>query len=158
MLTLIYSSQSASQVHKWVDENGATHYGAKPQGTSSQQVKIAGEVAKPIPKKIEKVAMGLRDALLEDHGDSDQVDCKNAVSNALSGIDTMLEVGLKNHRDGYIVKSTYEKQSAGLREIRNNISLSKCESSSGDELGFYKCMSNSYNHVAQCGQKYNFES
>lgn len=154
LLLVTFSFESSAEIYKWIDKNGVTHYGRNPNGEEYQVVAVKENKTKPIPKEIEELDNSLKDGLLKDHGDSEKVDCKKAVSNSLSGINTMLEVGAKNYRDGYMEKSTYDKQSKALRKIKSEISISDCRNASDQKLGFYKCMSNDYNHVAHCGKKY----
>ena len=148
---LLGSSLVSAEIYKWVDEEGVTHFGRKPNGSQSARLDIKESGVKPIPEGAQEFA----DAMVaKGFGDSNKIDCTKAVSNALSGLNSMIEVGAKNYRDGYTQKREYDKAISDLRKIKSEISVSKCKSSSGAENLFYKCITNEYNHVAHCGKKY----
>lgn len=82
--------------------------------------------------------------------------CGRAVSNATSGLDTMLETGDKNARDGYLSREQYEATAGKIRATRSHITVSDCESSTGVKRDFYQCISNDRNHVMGCAQQHRF--
>ncbi len=153
-LTLAITSVQA-QVYKWKDESGVVHYGQRPPAGQSSAEEIGVNAGKPsgtrpIPKAAEEAGESLVNAEPEEAG----LDCARAVANARDGIDTMLQVGRKNFRDGYIAKAEYEKGEAALRKVKGSLSVGACRSARGKEQDFYRCISSSHNHVAQCGQKH----
>ncbi len=89
---------------------------------------------------------------------STKLDCKKAVSNAKDWIDSMLEVGERNQKGGYMNQSEYKKISADLKQMKNKISISECSRATGEVRAFYECMSDGYTHIAQCGKEHNYGS
>ena len=83
--------------------------------------------------------------------------CGKAVDNARYGVETMLEVGEKNLRAGYMTQAAYDGMAPALRSLRAALSLQDCESASGVRRDFYQCMSSDYNHVLACGKAHPFE-
>lgn len=165
LVTLLMVAAGASaEIYKWVDENGVTHYGSrKPVNTKVEQMDVESGEARQVgsePKQLSGEAKEMADSfaeeILRDKGDAPEVDCEKAVFNAKDSIDTMLSVGKKNYEGGYIQEAEYKKMSEGLKKIQRKISMSECAGATGDVKGFYKCMSNDYNHVASCGKKYNY--
>lgn len=164
VLSLFSATSYAAGIYKWVDENGVTHYGErKPSNAQSEQMNIKKKSdSAPAPKQLTGGAKDLADSfakeIMRDKGDAAEVNCKKAVNNAKGSIDTMLSVGKKNYKDGYIKDAEYRKMSTKLKQIKSKISISECQRSKGKTQGFYKCMSNGANHVASCGKKYNYGS
>lgn len=153
LASLLVPCQLFAQVYTWVDENGVTNYGSQPVGNSYQQVEVE-PAYKPVDKKFQKLLDNTAKTLLVDHGDSEKVNCLKAVANSQSGLRTMLDVGRKNYRDGYIKKAQYQKFRKGLLHIKSELTLGDCKSATGDDLGFYRCMTNDRNHFATCADKY----
>ncbi len=83
--------------------------------------------------------------------------CGKAVDNARYGVETMLEVGEKNLRAGYMTQAAYDGMAPALRSLLAALSLQDCESASGVRRDFYQCMSSDYNHVLACGKAHPFE-
>jgi len=83
--------------------------------------------------------------------------CGEAVDNARYGVETMLEVGEKNLRAGYMTQAAYDSMAPALRSLLATLSLQDCESASGARRDFYQCMSSDYNHVLACGKAHPFE-
>ena len=81
------------------------------------------------------------------------MDCSQAVKHGKDGIDTMLQVGRKNYKGGYISKADYDKQAGELKKIKSKMSLADCQRAKGKDKEFYACLSDGMNHVAHCGQK-----
>lgn len=141
MFLALVSFTAHAEMYKWVDDEGVTHYTqTPPPDSNSQQLSTGSSSANS----------GAASA------GADGPNCSKAVANAQDSIDTMLEVGEKNYKGGYIKESEYTKVSTELKKIRQQISMSECQSSQGDVRGFYTCMSNDYNHVAMCGKKYKY--
>ena len=83
--------------------------------------------------------------------------CGKAVDNARYGVETMLEVGEKNLRAGYMTQAAYDGMAPAPRSLLAALSLQDCESASGVRRDFYQCMSSDYNHVLACGKAHPFE-
>lgn len=148
-----------AEIYKWVDDNGVTHYGSKKptkKNASEMNVRNSSNKTKKVSPEVKDMANGIAAGLMKDHGDAKKVNCSKAVRNAKSGIDTMLSVGKRNLASGHLGKSEYNKMSTELKRLNARVSMSECKGASGRTLGFYKCMSNNYNHVASCGKKYNY--
>jgi hypothetical protein len=111
---------------------------------------------KSVPQGTQNMVNAFTKSILKDHGDAEQLDCSKAVSNAHYSIDNMLDVGKRNVEGGYGDKNKFKKISADLKKARRQITLSECRSAKGQVAGFYKCMSNDYNHIMNCGKKYNY--
>lgn len=155
----------AQSVYKWVDAQGKVNYGEQPPPSQaeSKEVKLyansstEGEGA-PAKKKIPKETQEFADAAAKELGkvkpSSAPLSCANAVSNIVSQVDTMLEVGKKNVKGGYIDSAEYEKGAAKLRAARSEVSVADCQSATGNKKSFYKCMSSDMNHVSGCSKSY----
>lgn len=150
-LLLLLPAIANADIYKWVDAKGVTHYSRTPNNQNHEKLDIKENKQKSIPDGAQEAADQL---ISKGYGDSKDVDCDKAVSNALSGLNTMIEVGEKNYRDGYLEKTAHDKTIGKLKEIQSEISISRCKSAKDNELEFYKCMSNDSNHVAHCGQKH----
>lgn len=83
--------------------------------------------------------------------------CGKATDNARYGVETMLEVGEKNLRAGYMTQAAYDAMAPGLRSLLGALGVQDCESASGTRRDFYRCMSSDYNHVLACGKAHPFE-
>lgn len=168
----------AQPVYKWVDAQGKTHYDQQPpitraedapirlqstNGTSNGAGMPAGGVpaqatpadgTKKVPKEVAAMAESLRKSLATVDGKQEPLQCSVAVSNIQSQADTMLEVGQKNMRDGYMTQAAYDSTAAQIREARGKYSVGDCQSSSGNKRGFYQCMSSSRNHITGCAGQF----
>ncbi|KZT15591.1 hypothetical protein A1D30_08355 [Acidovorax sp. GW101-3H11] len=171
----------AQPVYKWVDAQGKTHYGSQPppshadaeplklqsnngstrsvssssSGKPGQQYNADG--TKKIPKDVEEFGEGLKKSLQTVDSKQVPLNCTAAVGNIHDQADTMLEVGQKNVRDGYMSKADFDKNAPKIREARGRYSVSDCQSSSGNKKLFYQCMSSSNNHVMGCDKQYKHE-
>jgi len=85
-------------------------------------------------------------------GDGAELNCEKSVSNSHEGIDAMLGVGEKNYRDGYIPKEQYEKMAGELKKMMASITVSDCQSATGKQQGFYRCMSDDNSLFIACAQ------
>ena len=83
--------------------------------------------------------------------------CDKAVDNARYGVETMLEVGGKNLRGGYMTQVAYDAVTPALHSLLNVLTVQDCESASGTRRAFYQCMSSDYNHVVACGKAHPFD-
>ncbi|RYF26979.1 MAG: DUF4124 domain-containing protein [Comamonadaceae bacterium] len=163
----------AQPVYKWVDAEGKTHYGQQQptsraedaplrlQSTNGTSNGAGGPVSSPnadgtkkVPKEVAQMAEGLRKSLATVDGKQEPLQCATAVSNITGQADTMLEVGQKNLRDGYMTQAAYDTTAAQIREARGKYSVGDCQSSSGNKRGFYQCMSSSRNHVTGCASQF----
>ena len=83
--------------------------------------------------------------------------CDKAVDNARYGVETMLEVGEKNLRGGYMTQAAYDAVTPALQSLLNVLTVQDCEAASGTRRAFYQCMSSDYNHVVACGKAHPFD-
>ncbi|UXY15067.1 DUF4124 domain-containing protein [Chitiniphilus purpureus] len=159
-LALLAGAAQAA-VYKWVDENGVTQYSNQPpENKNAQQVKtfsnsgMTGSTpVKPINKETQEFAEALGKSLLKTKQAS-TLNCTQAVKDGQSGIDSMLEVGRKNYKDGYVAKDQYDRFNTQLNQARGRFSVGECQSSSGRARDFYLCLSNPNNHVMGCMKNY----
>jgi len=82
------------------------------------------------------------------------LDCARAVDNARSGLETMLEVGEKNARDGYLPRAQYQATAIKLKAFLDGVTAQDCAAASGSRQAFYRCMSSDYNHVMACAKRH----
>lgn len=172
-------SAQAQAVYKWVDANGKTHYGQQPPGAHAEDapLKLQGtngtstgaavsggsagaavqynaDGTKKVPKEVAEMAQGLHKSLSTVDGKTEPLQCATAVGNIRSQADTMLEVGQKNVRDGYMTQAAYEGTAAQIREAKGKYSAGDCQSSTGNKRSFYQCMSSSRNHIMGCSSQF----
>lgn len=95
-------------------------------------------------------------ALLEVRQHEAELDCPKAVDNARYGVETMLEVGEKNVRGGYLEAEQFNAAATPLRALLPNLTQADCDAAEGNKRAFYQCMSSDYNHVLACGKAYPF--
>jgi len=157
LLNLAPAAQA--QIYKWVDENGVTHYGSQPPADkAAQAVRATGSTTpaprKPVPAAAQEMAEGVASALMQGEPDAKTLNCAKAVSSGRDGIDSMLEVGLRNVQGGYMDRTEYENNARLLRAERAKLSEAACEASTGSTRGFYLCLSNPNNHVMACGKRH----
>lgn len=173
LAVLFFPVQLHAEIHKWVDANGTVHFDQlKPAGSiKSEKVEVSvasgksesadtqntkrfdGAVpsgSRKLTPEVQEMINTARDNMLKTTPSTDALDCSRAVSNTISGIDTMLDVGRQNYRDGYMTKAEYDNNIPKLEQFRREVSVSDCQSASGKNLAFYKCMNNSYNYVVGC--------
>lgn len=183
LMLLLAGTATAQGVYKWVDADGKVHYGQQPPAAekSTESVKMrsasgfggnnnpseagsgsGGNVqynadgTKKIPKGVEELRDGLVKGLSKVDPKTEPLSCATAVDNIRSQVDTMLEVGQRNLKDGYITQSEYDTNAAKLRQARSEVTLGDCEGSTGNKRSFYQCMSSNRNHVMGCGSKFKF--
>ncbi|HVL02335.1 MAG TPA: DUF4124 domain-containing protein [Dongiaceae bacterium] len=168
VLCLLIPFGASAAVYKWVDEKGVTHFGSiPPQQQQTEQVDIkVGSGASPSagasqeqapPSDAQQVAREMAEGLMKNTAPAEKMDCAEAVENGRYSIDSMLEVGRKNHRDGYIEKDQYEKTVSELKRIKAKLSVGECASANGNVRDFYLCLSNPMNMIAACGSKHNYQ-
>ena len=178
------TAAQAQPVYKWVDADGKTHYGSQPppakqdaeplklqsnNGSTGSGGKNSGNSTsksaaakteynpngtKKVSKDVEEFADGLKKALGTVDGKEVPLHCGTAVGNIHSQADSMLEVGQKNVRDGYMTQADFDKTAPQIRETKGQYSVGDCQGSSGNKKGFYQCMSNSRNHILGCSKQF----
>ena len=171
------AAAQAQPVYKWVDADGKTHYGSQPPPAKqdAEPLKLHGnngstksassasdrpgqqynpDGTKKIPKEVEEFGQGMKKALEKVDSKEVPLNCSAALGNIHDQADTMLEVGQKNVRDGYMTQAAFDKTAPKIREARGKYSVPDCQSSSGNKKSFYQCMSSSYNHVAGCDKQF----
>ena len=170
----------AQPVYKWVDAEGRTHYGAQPPdaqpeaaplkltpngsagggGTSAtgkgarSSAGYNADGTKKVPKEVREFEAGLEQRLRQVDGKVVPLDCAAAVSNIHSQAETMLEVGQKNQRDGYMTAAHFEATRAKIQKNLAETTPGDCQAATGAKQAFYQCMSSSYNHFLGCAQKH----
>lgn len=119
----------------------------------------AGDFAPPraLPADVRADVEAIAEQLAQVSDTETTLSCSKAVDNARYGVETMLEVGEKNLRDGYMTQSAYDAMAPALRSLLGVLSMQDCESASGPRRDFYQCMSSDYNHVLACGKAHPFE-
>ena len=110
--------------------------------------------ARPVPAPARELAEQVAGRLLEVRDAEAELDCARAVDNARSGLETMLEVGEKNARDGYLPREQYEATAAKLKAFLEGVTAQDCAAATGSRQGFYRCMSSDYNHVMACAKQH----
>ncbi|MDA8445166.1 DUF4124 domain-containing protein [Paracidovorax valerianellae] len=161
---------SAQTVYKWVDAQGRTQYGQQPPDLSTaEQPQLhntvpfnsggggsSGSAPRKLPRDVQEQVNGLAKGLTQTQPGTVQLDCGKAVTNARDGLDTMLETGEKNTRDGYMSREQYDSTASKIRSTRSNITMGDCQSATGVKRDFYQCISNGRNHVMGCAQSHRF--
>ncbi|MBX9402767.1 hypothetical protein K4L06_15765 [Lysobacter sp. BMK333-48F3] len=110
--------------------------------------------ARPVPAPARELAEQVAGQLLQVQDSEAELDCARAVDNARSGLQTMLEVGEKNARDGYLPRAQYEATAVKLKAFLDAVTAQDCAAATGSRQGFYRCMSSDYNHVMACAKQY----
>lgn len=90
--------------------------------------------------------------LLKVQDEPAELDCAKAVENARYGVETMLEVGEKNVKGGYMKPEQFASAAAPLRALLPQLTVADCEAAKDNKRAFYQCMSSDYNHVMACAQ------
>lgn len=167
---LAWAGAQAQPVYKWVDAEGRTHYGGQPPASlqDAEPMKLHGGGApgraagprynadgtKQIPKEVQEFGEGLQKSLGTVDSQAVPLNCAGAVANIHGQADTMLEVGQKNVRDGYMAQADFDKAAPRIREAKGRYSVADCQSASGGKRAFYQCMSSSRNHVTGCDKQF----
>ena len=168
---LACAGAQAQPVYKWVDAEGRTHYGAQPPAglQDAEPMKLYGgggapgraagprynaDGTKKIPKEVQEFGEGLQKSLGTVDPQTVPLNCAGAVANIHGQADTMLEVGQKNVRDGYMAQADFDKAAPKIREAKGRYSVADCQSASGGKRAFYQCMSSSRNHVTGCDKQF----
>lgn len=174
-LGLVWACAAVAQpVYKWKDAEGRVHYGSQlpaEQGEAAQ-LKVSpngssgagagrfgeernGDGTKKVPREVSEMASGMAKGLQKIDARQVPLNCSAAVDNIHSQADTMLEVGQKNVRDGYMTQAQFDATAGKVRQGRADASLGDCQAATGAKKAFYQCMSSSRNHVLGCGGKAN---
>lgn len=90
--------------------------------------------------------------LLDVHGVEVDLNCAKAAENARYSVETMLEVGEKNVKGGYLSAAQFNASAVPLRALLPQLTTADCEAATGNKRAFYQCMSSDYNHVLACGK------
>lgn len=90
--------------------------------------------------------------LLDVHDAGVELNCAKAVENARHGVETMLEVGEKNVKGGYMSAAQFNTSAVPLRALLPQLTTADCEAAEGNKRAFYQCMSSDYNHVLACAK------
>ena len=151
-----------SEIYKWVDENGVTHYTQTPPKTQeAEKVGVSSSRSssgsRSVSKETQDAAEDFAQAIVGASSKASDLDCAKAVENGRYSIDTMLEVGRKNVKDGHMPQQQYDETSKLLRQVRRSVSVSECNSSKGSVRDFYLCLSNPASHIVGCGEQYDYE-
>lgn len=172
LLCLSAVTAMAQGVYKWVDADGKTHYGSQPpatdkggealklhsnsgfggnnNGKAAPTTEYNADGTKKVSKEVQDFAKGMEKALKKQDSKEVPLDCMSAIKNANDQSDTMLEVGAKNVKDGYLSQADYDAQAAKVRKAKAETTLAHCQFSTGKERAFYQCMSNGKNHILAC--------
>lgn len=146
----------SAEIYKWKDENGVTHYGQRPPSSQKSEVIEVDTQAPSSTRQIPPAAKEFADGIMNAEEKAADLDCSKAVSNAHYSLEQMLENGRKNYKGGYIDKTQYDQAMKGINSLMSSISISDCQSATGNKKKFYTCVSSPYNFVASCGEKHPF--
>lgn len=124
---------------------------------------LLGMPAMALPERVDNAVRSLPPQVQEDVNDiarqllkvqdsNAELSCPKAVENARWGVETMLEVGERNLRDGYLSRVDYDRMATPLKAQLEGLTLADCENASGARHEFYRCMSSDYNHVMACAK------
>lgn len=102
--------------------------------------------------KAQRDADEIAQHLLDVHDREVELNCAKAVDNARYGVETMLEVGAKNVKGGYMKAEQFNATAVPLRALLPQLTVADCEAADGSKRAFYQCMSSDYNHVLACGK------
>lgn len=119
----------------------------------------AGEDAppRPLPATVQADVAAIAEHLSSVQEEAPSLACGKAVENARWGVETMLEVGEKNLRGGYMTQAAYDAATPALKALLGILTVQDCEAATGVRRDFYQCMSSDYNHVYACGKAHPFE-
>lgn len=163
---VLSTSAFAGEVYKWTDKDGKVHFSSTPPKDKEAKVEVKNykgainsQVAptKEISPEVKEMMQGMQKALLEVHEDGTPLNCETAMSNINWQIETMLAQGKKNLDGGYITQEQYQSATGAFKKAQDELSLDDCKTALSTKRSFYQCMSSNKNHVAGCGQKYNFD-
>ncbi|MBD9437106.1 hypothetical protein IB223_13465 [Pseudoxanthomonas sp. PXM03] len=118
-----------------------------------------GEPAAPreLPPDVQADVTAIAGHLAQVSDTSPALSCDKAVENARWGVETMLEVGEKNLRAGYMSQPAYDAAIPALKRLLAALAAEDCAAATGARRDFYQCMSSDYNHVYACGKAHPFD-
>ena len=150
------SCKAISAPRAWGGKNSGNSNGNSNGSSKSASAKTEYNPngTKKVSKDVEEFGEGLKKALGTVDGKEVPLNCGTAVGNIHDQADTMLEVGQKNVRDGYMSKADFDKTAPQIRETKGQYSVGDCQGASGNKKGFYQCMSNSRNHILGCSKQF----
>ena len=150
------SCKAISAPRAWGGKNSGNSNGNSNGSSKSASAKTEYNPngTKKVSKDVEEFGEGLKKALGTVDGKEVPLNCGTAVGNIHDQADTMLEVGQKNVRDGYMTQADFDKTAPQIRETKGQYSVGDCQGSSGNKKGFYQCMSNSRNHILGCSKQF----
>lgn len=116
-------------------------------------VEAAGtETDAQVRARAQRDAEQIAQQLLKVQDTAPELECAKAVENARYGVETMLEVGEKNVKGGYMKPEQFASAAAPLRALLPQLTVADCEAAKDNKRAFYQCMSSDYNHVMACAQ------
>lgn len=149
----------AQGVYKWTDAEGKVHYGSQPPpDRKTEQLKVdtkAPNASLQVPKGARQMEQGVIQGLRQTQ-EGGALNCEKAVSQYREQVDSMLAVGEKNMRDGYMSAAEFESRASKMRASKSEANVIDCKSASGEKKAFYACMSNPNNHLLGCADKHRF--
>ena len=110
-----------------------------------------------VPPEVQADVAAIAEHLSSVQEDAPPLACGKAVENARWGVETMLEVGEKNLRGGYMTQAAYDAVMPTLKALLDALTVEDCEAATSVRRDFYQCMSSDYNHVYACGKAHPFE-
>jgi hypothetical protein len=134
--------------------SGPRHQGSASASRAAGDAQYNADGTKKIPKDVQELGEGLRQALGKVDSKQVPLNCATSVTNIRYQADLMLEVGQKNVRDGYMTQAAFDSVASKIREARGKYSTSDCQGASGNKKSFYQCMSSSHNHVTGCDKQF----
>ncbi|WFC41439.1 hypothetical protein [Pseudoxanthomonas sp. SE1] len=113
--------------------------------------------ARALPPDVQADVAAIAGHLAQVSDTASPLSCDKAVENARWGVETMLEVGEKNLRAGYMSPSAYDAATPALKRLLAALTTEDCAAATGARRDFYQCMSSDYNHVYACGKAHPFD-
>jgi len=148
LICLFLPLSANAKIYKWVDANGTTHYSqTPPKNRKATNLELPKDKVPSGSSQHQSVrpANGVVAAktmnLSADRGQEQDVDCRKAVNNAHTSINTMLKNAKENLQNGYIDEKKYREISEKLAAAVQHTTVDKCEASTGADREFYVCMS-----------------
>ena len=86
----------------------------------------------------------------------DGVNCELAVKNGKLWLKRLQEAGQQHAGTTKLSKAEYEEGSKELLRIEQQISVSECQSATGNVKAFYACMTDSSTHIGICGRRHQY--
>lgn len=167
------SQTALAGIYKWVDDEGVTHFGAQPPvaklvdkiklGPTGVKTKHLGndpfaeqmqraqakvEAEAEAAELVRSAALAAPVAMIPEPDDG--INCENAVGNGQYWAKVMEDVSAKNYSDGYVSEEKFEQMNKNLEQAKNSMTVNNCESATGKEVAFYRCLSDSENHLIDC--------